>query len=140
MATVHTQCMNSNRKSLKCVKKKKENVNADANVVPKRSRRLNNISLSSNFICYICPAGQVVLDTPLPLKNQKSCRISSIKPIAVSVSERVQFVVKGCNLFRSSARYSLAFQCMLEYICSSPSHFSNFVSDLINTSLLLHRY
>jgi hypothetical protein len=54
--------------------------------------------------------GQVVLDTPLPLKNHKSCRISSIKPIAVSVSERVQFVVKGCNLFRSSARLLCALE------------------------------
>ncbi|KAK9991981.1 hypothetical protein SO802_026966 [Lithocarpus litseifolius] len=54
--------------------------------------------------------GQVVLDTPLPLKNEKSCRISSIKPIAVSVSERVQFVVKGCNLFRSSARLLCALE------------------------------
>ncbi|KAG6667860.1 squamosa promoter-binding-like protein 1 [Carya illinoinensis] len=48
--------------------------------------------------------GQVVLDTPLPLKSNKNCRISSIKPIAVSISERVQFVVKGFNLSCSTAR------------------------------------
>ncbi|KAB9584445.1 hypothetical protein FH972_027047 [Carpinus fangiana] len=51
---------------------------------------------------------QVVLDTPLPLKSHKSCRISSIKPIAVSISERVQFVIKVFNLSRSSARLHCA--------------------------------
>ncbi|XP_042050669.1 squamosa promoter-binding-like protein 1 [Salvia splendens] len=48
--------------------------------------------------------GQVVLDTPLPVKNNQSCRISSIKPIAVTVSGSVQFEVKGYNLTRSTAR------------------------------------
>lgn len=48
--------------------------------------------------------GRVVLDTPLPLKSHKNCRISSIKPIAVSVTERAQFVVKGYNLNQSSTR------------------------------------
>lgn len=48
--------------------------------------------------------GQVVLDTPLPVKNHQSCRIASIKPIAVTVSEGAQFVVKGFNLSRSTAR------------------------------------
>ncbi|XP_057810223.1 squamosa promoter-binding-like protein 1 [Salvia miltiorrhiza] len=48
--------------------------------------------------------GQVVLDTPLPVKNHQSCRISSIKPIAVTVSEGVQFVVKGYNFSHSTAR------------------------------------
>jgi hypothetical protein len=66
------------------------------------------------IICFICPAGQVVLDTPLPLKSHKSCRISSIKPIAVSMSERVQFVIKVFNLSRSSARYSFACLSMPE--------------------------
>lgn len=51
-------------------------------------------------------SGQVVLDTPLPVKNHQSCRIASIKPIAVTVSEDAQFVVKGFNLSRSTARYS----------------------------------
>ncbi|KAL6193544.1 hypothetical protein ACLB2K_034628 [Fragaria x ananassa] len=46
--------------------------------------------------------GQVVLDAPLPLKSHKSSRISSIKPIAVSSSERAQFVVKGFNLPHST--------------------------------------
>ncbi|KAG2721204.1 hypothetical protein I3760_02G071100 [Carya illinoinensis] len=48
--------------------------------------------------------GQIVLDTPLPLKSNKNCRISSIKPIAVSLSESVRFIVKGFNLSRPTAR------------------------------------
>ncbi|XP_024023478.1 squamosa promoter-binding-like protein 12 isoform X2 [Morus notabilis] len=48
--------------------------------------------------------GQLILDTPLPLKSYKSCRISSIKPVAVSLSDRTQFVVKGFNLFCPSTR------------------------------------
>ncbi|KAF8392681.1 hypothetical protein HHK36_023030 [Tetracentron sinense] len=44
--------------------------------------------------------GQVVLDTSLPLKIHNHCRISSVKPIAVSVSEKAQFSVKGFNLSR----------------------------------------
>jgi hypothetical protein len=46
--------------------------------------------------------GQVVLDTPL--KSNKNCRILSIKPIAVPLSERTQFLVKGSNLYRSTTR------------------------------------
>ncbi|KAJ0092906.1 hypothetical protein Patl1_24750 [Pistacia atlantica] len=54
--------------------------------------------------------GQVVLDTPLPLKSHKNCRISSIKPIAVSVSERAKFTVKGFNLFRTTTRLLCALE------------------------------
>ncbi|KAK8704114.1 hypothetical protein V6N13_047747 [Hibiscus sabdariffa] len=48
--------------------------------------------------------GRVVLDAPLPLKCNTNCRISSIRPIAVSVTETARFVVKGFNLSRSSTR------------------------------------
>ncbi|KAK6160936.1 hypothetical protein DH2020_004317 [Rehmannia glutinosa] len=48
--------------------------------------------------------GQVVLDTPLPVKHHRNCRISSIKPIAVTVSESVEFLIKGSNLSRSTSR------------------------------------
>ncbi|KAL4308635.1 hypothetical protein GQ457_01G029540 [Hibiscus cannabinus] len=48
--------------------------------------------------------GRVVLDASLPLKSHSNCRITSIKPIAVSVTERAQFVVKGFNLNRSGTR------------------------------------
>ncbi|KAL2229637.1 UNVERIFIED_CONTAM: Squamosa promoter-binding-like protein 1 [Sesamum indicum] len=54
-------------------------------------------------VTFVCN-GEVVLDTPLPMKNHHSCRISSIKPIAVTVSEGVQFVVKGFNLSCSTSR------------------------------------
>ncbi|CAA2972129.1 squamosa promoter-binding 1 [Olea europaea subsp. europaea] len=54
--------------------------------------------------------GQVVLDTLLPLKNHRSCRISSIKPIAVPVSEKVQFLVRGFNLSLFTARLLCALE------------------------------
>nr|AVV48329.1 squamosa promoter binding-like protein [Litchi chinensis] len=54
--------------------------------------------------------GQVVLDTPLPLKGHKHCRITSIKPIAVSVSESAKFIIKGCNLIRSTMRLLCALE------------------------------
>ncbi|XP_068332668.1 squamosa promoter-binding-like protein 1 isoform X1 [Pyrus communis] len=54
--------------------------------------------------------GQVVLDTPLPLKSHKNCRISCIKPIAVSLSERAEFVVKGFNLSRATTRLLCALE------------------------------
>ncbi|XP_015574731.1 squamosa promoter-binding-like protein 1 isoform X2 [Ricinus communis] len=54
--------------------------------------------------------GQVVLDTPLPLKSHKHCRISSIKPIAVTLSERTDFTVKGFNIFRPSTRLLCALE------------------------------
>lgn len=58
-------------------------------------------------------AGQVVLDTPLLLKNDRSCKIFSIKPIAVSASEEVQMEIKGLNISRSNTRYhSYFFGCM----------------------------
>ncbi|CAL5338028.1 unnamed protein product [Camellia sinensis] len=54
--------------------------------------------------------GQVVLDTLLPRKSHKNCRISSIKPIAVSISERAQFLVEGFNLYQSTTRLLCALE------------------------------
>ncbi|GKV10436.1 hypothetical protein SLEP1_g21797 [Rubroshorea leprosula] len=54
--------------------------------------------------------GQVVLDTPLPLKSHKNCRISSIKPIAVPVSDTTKIVVKGFNLNQSTTRLLCAIE------------------------------
>ncbi|KAA8527982.1 hypothetical protein F0562_035149 [Nyssa sinensis] len=54
--------------------------------------------------------GQVVLDTPLPVRSHKNFRISCIKPIAVSVSERAQFFVKGFNLSRPTMRLLCALE------------------------------
>ncbi|KAJ8528912.1 hypothetical protein K7X08_030652 [Anisodus acutangulus] len=54
--------------------------------------------------------GQVVLDTPLPVKSQSSCKISIIKPLAASVSEGVQFLVKGFNLSQPTTRLLCALE------------------------------
>ncbi|XP_021606651.1 squamosa promoter-binding-like protein 1 isoform X3 [Manihot esculenta] len=54
--------------------------------------------------------GQVVLDTPLHLKSHKSCRILSVKPVAVSLSERMHFLVKGFNISRPTTRLLCALE------------------------------
>ncbi|CAI9759207.1 unnamed protein product [Fraxinus pennsylvanica] len=48
--------------------------------------------------------GQVVVDTSLPFKSSNYSTIMSVKPIAITSSERAQFVVKGFNLSRPSTR------------------------------------
>ncbi|KAL2556464.1 Squamosa promoter-binding-like protein 1 [Forsythia ovata] len=48
--------------------------------------------------------GQVVVDTALPFSSNNHGTILSVKPIAVTSSERARFVVKGFNLSRPSAR------------------------------------
>ncbi|XP_022851458.1 squamosa promoter-binding-like protein 1 [Olea europaea var. sylvestris] len=48
--------------------------------------------------------GQVVVDTSLPFKSSNYSTILSVKPIAITSSERAQFVVKGFNLSRPSTR------------------------------------
>ncbi|XP_043708817.1 squamosa promoter-binding-like protein 1 [Telopea speciosissima] len=60
--------------------------------------------------------GQVVLDTPFPPKSQNCCRITSVIPIAASVSEKTQFLVKGFNLSRPTTRLLCALegQCLVE--------------------------
>ncbi|KAJ7980466.1 Squamosa promoter-binding-like protein [Quillaja saponaria] len=58
------------------------------------------------FVCN----GQVVLDVPLPWRSSQSCKILSIKPIAVSASTRAQFVVKGYNLSHSSTKLLCALE------------------------------
>lgn len=54
--------------------------------------------------------GQVVAETSLPLKNDNCSAILSVKPIAVSISERAQFLVKGFNLKRPSTRLLCALE------------------------------
>ncbi|KAE8723234.1 Squamosa promoter-binding-like protein 12 [Hibiscus syriacus] len=48
--------------------------------------------------------GQVIVDTYLPLKSNHYSKIVSVKPIAISATERAQFSVKGINLSRSATR------------------------------------
>ncbi|KAF6172187.1 hypothetical protein GIB67_024809 [Kingdonia uniflora] len=54
--------------------------------------------------------GQIVLDTSLTLEGHNRCRISSVTPIAVSVSDATQFVVKGFNLFQNTTRLLCALE------------------------------
>ncbi|KAL2486658.1 Squamosa promoter-binding-like protein 1 [Abeliophyllum distichum] len=56
-----------------------------------------------NQIAFICN-GKVVADTSLPFKSSNYSTILSVKPIAVTSSERAQFIVKGFNLSRPSTR------------------------------------
>lgn len=65
-------------------------------------------SITNQEVSYFCLfyfVGEVVLDTQLTVTNDKNCKISSIRPIAVSVSENAKFLVKGFNMSRST-RYS----------------------------------
>ncbi|KAK1356036.1 hypothetical protein POM88_049292 [Heracleum sosnowskyi] len=62
------------------------------------------------FILTFAYDGQVLLDTPLPSKNDKNCKIVSVKPLAVSVSEKVLFLVKGYNISSSNTRLLFALE------------------------------
>lgn len=54
--------------------------------------------------------GHVVAETCLPFNSSNNSLILSVKPIAVSQSERAQFTVKGLNLSRSSTRLLCALE------------------------------
>ncbi|KAL3508225.1 hypothetical protein ACH5RR_033607 [Cinchona calisaya] len=54
--------------------------------------------------------GRIVLDTPLPHKSQRSCRIVNIKPIAVCAFGEVEFSVKGLNLSQPTTRLLCAIE------------------------------
>ncbi|KAK1393463.1 hypothetical protein POM88_012519 [Heracleum sosnowskyi] len=62
------------------------------------------------FILTFAYDGQVLLDTPLPSKNDKNCKIVSVKPLAVSVSKKVLFLVKGYNISSSNTRLLCALE------------------------------
>lgn len=53
--------------------------------------------------------GEIVLGTPLPL-GHNSGKILSIKPIAVSVMQSAEFVVKGFNLFKPTSKLFCALE------------------------------
>ncbi|KAG7036617.1 Squamosa promoter-binding-like protein 12, partial [Cucurbita argyrosperma subsp. argyrosperma] len=54
--------------------------------------------------------GQVVVDTSLPLRNKNYCRITSVNPVAVPLSKKAIFSVKGINLTRSTTRLLCAIE------------------------------
>ena len=54
--------------------------------------------------CEFCVAGQVVVDTSLPLRSNNYSKILSVKPIAISASEKAKFCIKGINLSRPATR------------------------------------
>ncbi|OWM79735.1 squamosa promoter-binding-like protein 1 [Punica granatum] len=54
--------------------------------------------------------GQLVLDTLLPSRSINHSNIVSVRPIAVSASEKTQFLVKGFNLCNPSSRLLCALE------------------------------
>ncbi|XWS76715.1 hypothetical protein CRYUN_Cryun01aG0201600 [Craigia yunnanensis] len=64
--------------------------------------------------------GQVVVDTPLPLRSNHYSEIISIKPIAISASKRAQFSVKGINLSQPATRLLCAVEG--KYLVQEATH------------------
>ncbi|XVF80753.1 hypothetical protein PTKIN_Ptkin15bG0100500 [Pterospermum kingtungense] len=64
--------------------------------------------------------GKVVVDTSLRLESNHYNKIVSVKPIAISATERAQFSVKGINLSRPDTR----FLCAVEgkYLVQEATH------------------
>ncbi|XP_059311753.1 squamosa promoter-binding-like protein 1 [Lycium ferocissimum] len=62
-----------------------------------------------NQIAFVCD-GQVLLDMSLPCVSIEHSTILSVRPIAVPVSDRVQFLVKGYNLSKPSTRLLCALE------------------------------
>ncbi|KAL4603911.1 hypothetical protein ACB092_10G157700 [Castanea dentata] len=54
--------------------------------------------------------GQVIIDTSLPLRSNNYSKILSVKPVAISTTERAQFLVKGINLTRPTTRLLCALE------------------------------
>ncbi|XP_022727600.1 squamosa promoter-binding-like protein 1 [Durio zibethinus] len=64
--------------------------------------------------------GQVVVDTSLPLGSNHYNKIVSVKPIAVSATERAQFLVKGINLSQPTSRLLCAVEG--KYLVQEATH------------------
>ncbi|KAK4769883.1 hypothetical protein SAY87_030415 [Trapa incisa] len=60
----------------------------------------------TTFICN----GQLVLDRLLSFRSINQSKILSVCPVAVSASERTQFIVKGYDLYNSSSRLLCALE------------------------------
>lgn len=52
------------------------------------------------------------MDTSLALRSSNYSKILSVKPIAVSASEKAQFSVRGINMAQPATRYPLT--CMFD--------------------------
>lgn len=61
-----------------------------------------------DFVSFVYD-GEIILETPLPL-GHNSGKILSIKPIAVSVMQSAEFVVKGFNLFKTTSKLFCALE------------------------------
>ncbi|KAM7276970.1 hypothetical protein ACFE04_018836 [Oxalis oulophora] len=48
--------------------------------------------------------GQVLVDTSFPLRSDNYSRILSVRPIAISASQRAEFLVRGTNLLQPTTR------------------------------------
>ncbi|MBA0862258.1 hypothetical protein Goshw_006396 [Gossypium schwendimanii] len=64
--------------------------------------------------------GQVVVDTSLPLRSNHYSKIMSVKPIAISATERAQFSVKGINLSQPATRLLCAVEG--KYLVQEATH------------------
>lgn len=73
----------------------------------------------------IYDAGQLVLNTALPLRSINHSKILSVIPIAVSASEKAQFLVKGFNLCDPASRY-VSFSVLLNSSCHYKKDLSTF--------------
>ncbi|KAK4372399.1 hypothetical protein RND71_007783 [Anisodus tanguticus] len=62
-----------------------------------------------NQIAFVCD-GQVLLDMPLPCVSNDHSTILSVRPIAVPVSDRVQFLIQGYNISMPSSRLLCALE------------------------------
>lgn len=72
---------------------------------------LLTLSLKMDLFFYFnFSTGQVLVETSLPFNSNEYSTILSVKPIAVPVSERSQFTVKGINLSSPSTRLHCALE------------------------------
>ncbi|GLT42705.1 hypothetical protein SLA2020_166910 [Shorea laevis] len=64
--------------------------------------------------------GLVVLDTSLPLRSSNYSKITMVKPIAISASQRAQFSVEGINLCRPATKLLCAVEG--KYLVQEATH------------------
>lgn len=108
---VHIKCsLDSSPHSLQRSRKKK--------VFPLIYLLISNLRwIYFSIFYFIVATGKVLVETSLPFNSYEYSTIVSVKPIAVPVSERSQFTVKGFNLSTPLARYALCYCCALGILC-----------------------